>query len=201
MARFLTTRKIAEMVGVSERTVANWIDRNQLSAHRTPGGHRRVSPEDLVGFLRSRQMPIPDDFADAPRILIVEDEPDVARTLESALRHADPRYEVTVIGNGISALLHIGSEKPDLVLLDVMIPGMDGFEVCRKLRASPVCREVSVLFVTAYSDLDPETVMERTGAAGLLRKPVRGLEVAAEVGRLLARAPRNRNAMIDALFV
>ena len=186
MARFLTTHQIAGLLGVSERTVANWIDRGHLDAFRTPGGHRRVSPGGLREFLYKRNIPVPEEVSEDMRILIVEDDPLVAQTLRGYLIGDNPNYDVTAIQDGVSALIHIGNQKPHVVLLDILMPGMDGLEVCRKIRANKDLEDVHVIFVTGYADLDSETIMRDTGAAEVLRKPVKGVDLRDAVGRALA---------------
>ncbi len=188
MARFLTTHQIAKMLGVSERTVANWIDRSHLDAFRTPGGHRRVSPASLKEFLRKRKMPIPDELAEDVRILIVEDDPLVAQTLHGYLESDNPKYDVAAINDGVSALIDIGNRKPHVVLLDILMPGMDGLEVCRKIRDNPSLADVKVIFVTGYAEVDPETIVRDTGASDVLRKPVRGPALREAVERALAES-------------
>jgi len=174
VAKFLTTHQIAGLLGVSERTVANWIDRGHLDAFRTPGGHRRVAPKALREFLITREMPIPEELSEDIHILIVEDDPMVADTLKGFLMEDGSPYKVTAIGDGVSALIDIGNRKPKVVLLDILMPGMDGLEVCRKIRANDELRDVEVIFVTGYTDIDPENVKRDTGALDVLFKPVRG---------------------------
>lgn len=189
MARFLTTHQIAALIGVSERTVANWIDRGHLDAFRTPGGHRRVSPPSLRRFLTARNIPVPEDLNDEVRILIVEDDPMVAETLKGLLVAGDAGYEVAAIGDGVTALIHIGDRKPQVVILDILMPGMDGLEVCRKIRENPEVRDVQVIFVTGRTDIDPVAVRRTTGARDVLFKPIRGAELREAVDRALnARA-------------
>ena len=137
MQRLMTTNEIGRLVGVSERTVANWIDRGYLPAFRTPGGHRRVDPKVLTGFLVERGIPVPESLDTRPLVLIVEDDVQVAETLRSYLEQPEGRFNVHVIHDGVSALIHIGNKKPQLVLLDVVMPGMDGLEVAKKIRANP----------------------------------------------------------------
>lgn len=185
MARFLTTHQIAGLLGVSERTVANWIDRGHLEAFRTPGGHRRVSPAALREFLHKKNIPVPEELSEEVRILIVEDDPLVAQTLKGYLLGENPNYEVTAIQDGVSALIHIGNRKPHVVLLDILMPGMDGLEVCRKIRDNPALRDVQVIFVTGYADLDPDTIIRDTGAADVLRKPVKGGDLREAVEKAL----------------
>jgi excisionase family DNA binding protein len=190
--RFLTTNQIAALVGVSERTVANWIDRGHIDAHRTPGRHRRVSPDELVSFLNQRGMPVPKELQTNIRVLIVEDDVMVARTLQRQLNPEESGYEVTCMEDGLSALIHIGHNKPHVVLLDILMPGMDGLEVCRKIRANPELADVQVIFVTGYSDIDPESIKRDTGAVDVLLKPMKAEELnAAVVKALSARAPHS----------
>jgi excisionase family DNA binding protein len=172
LGNFLTTHQIARLLGFSERTVANWIDRGHLVAFRTPGGHRRVEPSELRSFLRNRQMPVPRELADDLRILLVEDDPLVARTLKGHLESASSGYQVTTMRDGVSALIHIGSSKPHLVILDILMPGMDGLEVCRRIRNTPLLKDVRVIFVTGYTGVDPEAVKADTGAFAVLLKPI-----------------------------
>lgn len=189
-ARFLTTNQIAGLIGVSERTVANWIDRGHLEAHRTPGGHRRVSPDELVQFLHTREMPTPKELQSEIRILIVEDDAQVAKVLQSYLHHEVTGYAVNWINDGLSALMQIGISKPHIVLLDILMPGMDGLEVCRKIRANPDLSNVQVIFVTGTTDIDADTIRRDTGAIEVLFKPIRATELNEAVAKALSkRAP------------
>ena len=186
MAGELTTHQIAGFIGVSERTVANWIDRGHLAAWRTPGGHRRVPPAGLREFLYKRNIPVPEEVSEDVRVLIVEDDPLVAQTLKGYLVGEHPHYDVTAIQDGVSALIHIGNRKPHVVLLDILMPGMDGLEVCRKICADGALGDIRVIFVTGYADLDAETIMRNTGAVEVLRKPVKGSDLRGSVERALA---------------
>lgn len=192
MAKFLTTHQIANLLGVSERTVANWIDRGHLEAFRTPGGHRRVAPKALREFLHVKKMPVPEELAEEIQILIVEDDPMVADTLRGYLMESDGKYSVTTIGDGVSALMDIGDRKPKVVLLDILMPGMDGLEVCRKIREKKELRDVQVIFVTGYTDIEAETVKRDTGALEVLFKPVRG----EQLREVVAKALRHRTGAL-----
>ncbi len=189
MARFLTTHQIAGLLGVSERTVANWIDRGHLNAFRTPGGHRRVAPKDLREFLNQRDIPVPEELSEEIHLLIVEDDPVVAETLKGHLAGLK-KVTVAIISDGVSALIHIGARKPKVVLLDILMPGMDGLEVCKKIHANKELRDVQVIFVTGYTDLDAETIKRETGAIDVLAKPVRGDVLRETVAKALRQAPR-----------
>lgn len=187
LQRQLTTNAVGRLVGVSERTVANWIDRNYLPAFRTPGGHRRVDPRALAEFLQKRGMPVPPSLIERVSILIVEDDLQVGETMRNWLVQADEGFEVRLASGGVQALLTIGAQKPKLVLLDVMMPDMDGVEVCKKIKADPAFSDIEILFVTARYDLDPDQLRSTTGASGVLQKPLKKVDLCRKVSTILGR--------------
>ncbi|PYS11689.1 MAG: hypothetical protein DMG15_16850 [Acidobacteria bacterium] len=129
-----TTHDISRLLQVNPRSVINWIEQNLLPSYRTPGGHRRVRRDDLLAFLRKHQIPTPASLVEGKfRILIVEDEEEVVTLLKTYLQRQGG-YEVAAASNGINALIDVGRIKPDLLILDVMIPGVDGIEVCRRIK-------------------------------------------------------------------
>ena len=123
-----------------------------------------------------------EDEQTARRVLIVEDEPGIAEILVDLL--ADEGYEPAVSVNG-AAIGAARDKPPELVLLDVMMPGMDGPEVCRRLKADPRTARIPVVFLTA---LPPSTLAARLGDCpheGVIRKPFTLDEVLAAVERML----------------
>jgi CheY-like chemotaxis protein len=121
------------------------------------------------------------------RILYIEDETDLQWLVKHILESAGA-FEVLVCGSGAEALGRIGEFAPDLVLLDVMMPGMDGFSILRALRARPESAKLPVIFLTARSQEGDEYL--RAGAQGIIAKPFepRGLveQVRAYTGELAA---------------
>ncbi len=133
-------------------------------------------------------------------ILVVDDNRSIVRTLELVLkRHG---YRVITANDGYEALEKARLEKPDVILLDVVMPGIDGYEVCERLQARPDTRDIRVIFLTDKGRVDlPETpefkkviarnIADRArgfdvGAVGFISKPVSAKQVAAEVSRVLA---------------
>src|SRR4051812_45361590 len=110
------------------------------------------------------------DFADRATILVVDDTPDNLTMIAGLLKDT---YKVKVANNGERALRAASAEdKPDLVLLDIMMPGMDGYEVCRRLMADPATRDIPVIFLTAKSRVEDETMGFELGASDYVVKPV-----------------------------
>ncbi len=170
---FYTTFEVSKICGVNPTSVQNWVKEKKLKAHVTPGGHRRIRREDLISFLREFGMPIPGELANSPqRVLVVDDEPDVVRILISVMRSADPGLEIASAGGGVEALLMIGERKPDLLILDIMMPDMDGFEVCQKLKSSATTSGIKIVAITGYDDPSTRERILEAGADLYFTKPL-----------------------------
>jgi CheY-like chemotaxis protein len=173
MAKNLSTFAVANMLHVDPGSVANWIDQKLLKAHRTPGGHRRVATEDLVSFLREHNMPIPEELDVPPtRVLIVDDEPAVAQLVGRAVRSAHPDFEVVEANDGFRAGTMIANLRPDVVILDLRMPGMDGFEVCKLIKSQEQTKHTQIVAMTAYPSPENEQRILECGARVCLSKPL-----------------------------
>ncbi len=113
-----------------------------------------------------------------PRILVVDDQPTNIQTLYQVLKG---EYDVAMATDGTQAIELCLRRPPDLVLLDVVMPGIDGFEVCRRLKADPATRDVPVIFVTARDSTEDETLGLEVGAVDFIAKPVNPPVVRARV--------------------
>ncbi len=118
------------------------------------------------------------------RILIVDDEPSIVISLEYLM--AREGFEVAVAGDGEAALAAVAARAPDLVILDVMMPKLNGFEVCQRLRAEPAWRGVKVLMLTAKGRESELQKGLSLGADAYVTKPFSTRDLVAEVRRLLA---------------
>jgi len=173
MSRLLSTFAIAQMLHVDPGSVANWIDQTLLKAHRTPGGHRRVAVEDLVEFLRRHKMPIPPELDPSPLcVLIVDDEPGITQLIARAVRSALPECEVVEAHDGFRAGHLVATLKPAVVILDLRMPGIDGYEVCKLIKSQEATRHAEVLAMTAYPSPDSESRILSCGAKVCFPKPL-----------------------------
>jgi len=173
MAKHLSTFAIAQMLHVDPGSVANWIDQDLLRAHRTPGGHRRVAVEDLLLFLRDHRMPIPPELATTPvRVLVVDDDAAITQLISRALRAAHADWEIIEAQDGFRAGTIMATIRPDVVLLDLRMPGIDGYEVCRLIKSQESTKHVEVLAMTAYPSAEGERRILECGARVCLSKPL-----------------------------
>ncbi len=172
--RLLTSSEVGALLQVTSGSVKKWVDEGRLVAFRTPGGHRRVRVSDLLQFLDVHQMPVPRVLESTARrrLLIVDDDPMQLKALARAFkRHAD-RVDVLTASNGIDALVHVGSFRPHFVLLDIVMPGIDGLEVCRRLKQNPETNGIGVIVVSGHLTALMSRKALDAGALRCLEKPI-----------------------------
>jgi excisionase family DNA binding protein len=182
---YLTTGRVARACGVSLVTVKKWIRQGKLGAFQTPGGHYRVTEGEFRRF--SRAYGFGEEPVEGPRVLVVDDDPALAETLVEALRglRASPKLEVAL--DGYEGLLKVGTFRPHLLVLDLRMPGTDGFEVCRRIRSDPATRATRILAITAYPEDDARERALGCGADAFLQKPFPLKQLKTQVRRLLER--------------
>jgi excisionase family DNA binding protein len=173
---YYTTYQVAKFLGVSLPTVVNWVNSGLLPAHRTPGGHRRIGRNDVITFARENDYPLSREFLDAStgrkKILIVDDERDFSDMVRDYLT-IKGHFEVEVADSGFQAGYTVARFRPDLILMDLMMPDMDGFEVYRTLRDDAETRHIPVIACTAYRDpvVDQRILDEKFD--GFVEKPLK----------------------------
>ncbi len=133
---------------------------------------------------------------DIPQVLIVDDEPTARQTMEMLLLREG--YELCFAADGYEALAHLDEESPDVILLDVMMPGMDGFELCERVRRNPKWASLPIILVTALDSKHDLTRGLDAGADDFLHKPYNGLELRARV-RSMMRIKQRHDDLEDAL--
>jgi len=170
---FYTTFEISGICGVNPTTVQNWIKGKRLKAFQTPGGHRRVRREDLISFMKEFGMPLPKYLTqDHPLAMIVDDEEVILDMLEEMLKSGDETVSVVRAESGVAALLMIGECKPDLLILDIMMPGMNGFEVCQKLKSNSSTKNIKIIAISGDHTPGVKERILSSGADLFVGKPL-----------------------------
>ncbi len=189
--RFLTSVEVAAACGVSTRTVSNWIRDGSIPAHRTVGGHGRVAVDDLRRFLTERGMPLPPELVDRSagaarlptpvppgpaatpqkrRVLVIDDDEALLDVVREFLRSSG--YEVETARHGFLAGYLAGHHRPDVILLDIMMPGLDGYEVLSLMRRRPEARGIPVVACTSLKGAEVEARIRGAGFDGYVKKPI-----------------------------
>ena len=166
------------MVQVSPSAVLRWIDQGLLQAFRTPGGHRRIRAHELLVFLKSQKLPVPRELESRQvRLVVIDDEARYLKSLGRLLAREDPRITVELFEHPVEGLIEVGRSVPDVVLLDAYMEAMDGVELCRRLKSSPVTRSISVLAMSGRPSPEMEQAFKTAGAFVFLPKPVEPVTV------------------------
>ncbi len=162
----------ATICRVSKKTVLNWIYDGALKAFTTYGGHYRIWPVNLRRLLDTAGMDIPFEFIDdtSTHILIIDDERPYAQMLKSVIAAELPSTEISTTDDGFEGLLLIGETKPQLVILDLKMPKIDGFEVLELLRKRKVDHDMKVLVVSGYLNEETRERLTKTCADAVLDK-------------------------------
>lgn len=182
---FLTSGQAACHCQVSLPTLKRWIRDGRVAAFKTPGSHYRIELDEFQRFLKRHGMPPYPVPVSAAHILVVDDEPGIVELLVDFLT-ADPRgFKLETATDGYEALIKVGGFKPALLILDVVMPRLDGIEVCRRLKGSPETRTIKILGITGYPDMIPGLL--EAGADACLTKPLNVEEIQRQLDRLLGR--------------
>lgn len=185
--RTFTTFEVARLCGVFHTTVINWVNKGKLKARVTPGGHRRIPLSELVPFMKKYDMPVPPDIEDPHRhVLILDDEPMMTRLIEKGFAKHKDRYTVQVANNPVDALVMIGKRMPDLLVMDLMMPVMDGFQVCQVLKSSPATKDMKIVAISGRKLSAAQQDFLTKNVDQFLQKPFEIAELSDSVDRLLA---------------
>jgi excisionase family DNA binding protein len=176
---WLTLGQAARFLGVAQSTIRKWSDQGRVPAFYTPGGHRRFRRADLQEFVeRSGPGGRP---RGGPLVLVVDDDAGLREYLRVNLEQAG--YSVREAGSGQEALVAIADERPDLVLLDVVMPGLDGWQLLRRLEE----RHGSIPVIMFSGQVDERAAAQATelGARGFIGKPFDSEELLARAKQLV----------------
>jgi excisionase family DNA binding protein len=179
----LTTRQAAGHCRVSIPTLRRWIRAGDLRAYLTPGGHRRIDLDEFQRFLAAQgRPPYPVGAGTRTRLLVVDDEPLVVAMLVDLL--SEGPFTIETATDGYEALVKVGTFRPSVIILDAVMPGVDGIEACRCLRRLPETRDIRILGVTGHPSVAP--VLRSAGADACVIKPLDPNVVVRELERLAA---------------
>ena len=183
--RLFTTGYVAAACQVSLVAVKKWITQGKLRAIRTPGGHYRIAADELERFRAKYRFT---EGSTLPaRVLVVDDEPEIAALIRDRLGESEA-WEVDAASQGYEGLLKVGTFRPDVLVLDLRMPNMDGFEVCRLVKSNPATRSTSILAITGDTSPGLAERALRSGADAFLAKPFEMADLEEHLTRLTVMA-------------
>jgi excisionase family DNA binding protein len=165
-----TIPQAAKICSVCRTTMWRWVKSGKLEAFLTPGGQFKIREGDLTSFIQKRMKHLPvAAFSRGTKILIVDDDPAILKLLNKMLSSSGYRREVA--SDGFEAGTKIMQFKPDLIILDLLMPGMDGFEVCKQIKENSNTSHIKILIFTGFDSKENKERIMRAGADGYLVKP------------------------------
>ncbi len=187
MEDILTVAQASEYCRVSSKTIINWVESGYIEAYKTVGGHRRIKKQVLEEFMEKQGIPIPKVSTNGERkkILVVDDDPIIVETIVLALEEDQADYDVISASDGFEAGLQVNHFKPNLLILDIMMPDIKGYEVCKKVKSNPDTKDTKIIVLSAYLDEEKFKQMKEHGADVCFSKPLPLPQLKEEVARLL----------------
>jgi excisionase family DNA binding protein len=179
----LTPNEVAELLMVNPVTVRQWAARGLLHSLTTPGGHRRFLLRDVEEFARSRgSTPTSRGSGRPDRVLIVDDDVQLGLSIAGMIQSRDPKIAIEMAHDSFEAGVKVESFRPHALLLDLMMPDMDSFEVCRRLRIRPTLNHVRIVAMTGFHSPEHVERIMSAGADACLPKPLDPERLLAELG-------------------
>ena len=171
MKTVFTTGEAAKICKVSQQTIIRCFDNGQLKGFRVPGSKfRRIPREMLYRFMKDNQIPTDALESGKRKVLLVDDDIEVVEMMTRFLVE-DGRFEVRVASNGFDAGMMVKDYRPDIMVLDVMLPDINGKEVCQRVRADPSLEDVRILCISGMVEDDKIQELRLAGADEFLHKP------------------------------
>ena len=171
MKTVFTTGEAAKICKVSQQTIIRCFDNGQLKGFRVPGSRfRRIPRDQLYNFMKENNIPTDALESSKRKALLVDDDEDLVEMLREAFER-DGRFEIKTANNGFVAGMLVKEFRPDLVVLDVMLPDINGKEVCQRVRSDSTLDEVKIICISGMVEQDKVAELRDAGANDFIQKP------------------------------
>jgi len=185
MKTVFTTGEAAKICKVSQQTIIRCFDSGQLKGFRVPGSRFRRIPRDILyKFMKDNGIPTDALESGKRKALIVDDDEELVELIVDALE-ADGRFETRVANNGFDAGMMVKEYHPDIIVLDVMLPDINGKEVCTRVRSDSTLDDVRIICISGMVEQDKIQDLKDSGADQFLQKPFEVDQLIERICRLL----------------
>jgi len=189
MKTVFTTGEAAKVCKVSQQTIIRCFDNGQLKGFRVPGSRfRRIPREALYKFMKDNGIPTDALESGKRKVLLVDDDADLVGLMNRVLDE-DGRFEVRTASNGFDAGMMVKDYRPDIIVLDVMLPDINGKEVCQRVRADAALEDVRILCMSGMVEDEKIQELRLAGADHFMHKPFEIEEMIEQMCTLLEIEP------------
>jgi excisionase family DNA binding protein len=185
MKTVFTTGEAAKICKVSQQTIIRCFDSGQLKGFRVPGSRfRRIPRAELFAFMRDNGIPTDALESGKRKVLVVDDDQDLVDLIVDVLEK-DGRFELRSVTNGFDAGMMVKEYRPDLIVLDVMLPDINGRDVCQRVRGDKTMDDVKIICISGMIENDKIEDLKAAGANDFLHKPFEVETLVDRIGSLL----------------
>jgi excisionase family DNA binding protein len=189
--KVFTTGEAAQVCKVSQQTIIRCFDSGRLNGFRVPGSRfRRIPREELMRFMRINEIPLENLESALKRVLVVDDDPEIASLMHDVFGD-DGRFDVRVVHNGYDAGMETERFRPHLIVLDYMLPDINGNIVCRRVRENEALKDTRVICVSGVIESGEVEKLMDSGADDFMKKPFDLRELVRRVESLLGMTQRS----------
>jgi excisionase family DNA binding protein len=167
-SKYISVKQVADYLEISRQVVNKWINEDILKVDRLPSGRVKILRADFLKYLKSHDLHIENKYfgIESPKIVVIDDDEKIRNYIKRFFQRINFNGDVEYAIDGISGLIQIGSVKPNLVLLDIDMPGMNGIEVCKKVLTNNTLPGIKVVIISGYiskyeEELDELNIDER----------------------------------------
>jgi excisionase family DNA binding protein len=185
MKDLFTTGEAADVCKVSQQTIIRCFDSGRLQGFRIPGSKfRRIPRQSLINFMKENSIPLDNLESGKKKILIVDDDEEIVELIVDILAR-DGRFEVKTASSGYEAGISTQRFRPDLILLDYMLPDVNGNIVCRTIKENPEFANIKIIIVSGVVKQDEIEQLLKSGAQDFVKKPFDTAELTAKIAAAL----------------
>ena len=172
ISKFLSVKQVADYLEVSKQAVDKWIHAGELKVYRLPSGRIKILRSDFLEYIKTNDLYLDKEFfnLDSRKIVIVDDDVSIHSIFQKFFEEVNLDLDVKYADDGISGLLLLGAEKPDIVILDIEMPGMNGIELCKKILADTSLSGIKIVVISGYL-INYEVELKKFGLKTFIEKP------------------------------
>jgi len=186
---YLTTGEAARLCGVGINTVKRWIQKNELKCVITPGGHWRIVESEFHRFLAAHNMKLQAE-AQTHKVLLIEDDEAMISMIEAAIELSASDIQFDSASDGYTGLMKVGNMQPDLLILDIMLPEINGLELIQRIRSANIIQGLRIIVITGASDRRiVKRALEKADVDAVLFKPFEIAELIVCIEKMLTHPP------------
>lgn len=185
--KYLSTGDVARYCEVNVTTVKRWIREGHLKGFQTPMGHFKVVKTDFIQFLKDNHMPVDESILGSAelKVLVIDDDPGMIKTIVMTLESLNHNLKVDSATDGYDGLMKIGNSVPNLLILDLNMPKIDGYEVIKRVKNTEDYKSAEIMVVSSTLNEETEKKLINIGVSKYLKKPFKLSELKEEVTLLL----------------